>query len=138
MGRIGQSLIMLGQPPYCSLFSVWRVDEGGYMRVGIPVVVCEHARVCTWLCTVQDGTRVLQGKSPHLISSSTSLRPSRLCLFKLDFILQKQSGMDKSFSSPYFDFFFLSFFPSTYFSLYSFLAFFFFYSPLFPSHRAST
>lgn len=47
-------------------------------------------------------------KGPPLISSCNP-PASRLCLSKLDFILQKQSGMNNSFSSPSFCFFCLSF-----------------------------
>lgn len=44
-------------------------------------------------------------KGPYLISSSNP-PASSLCLSKLDFILQRQSGMNNSFSSPSFCFFF--------------------------------
>lgn len=42
MGRIGHSLIMLGQLPHCSLFSVCWADDG----LRVPVRVLARARVC--------------------------------------------------------------------------------------------
>lgn len=107
MGRIGQSLIMPGQPPYCSLFSVCRVDDGRrrvlVRGVGARACVCVHKHA-----PCETGQVYGREKGPHLISSS-NLPASRLCLSKLDFILQKQSGMNNSFSSPSFCFFRLSF-----------------------------
>lgn len=56
MGRIGQSLIMLGQPPYCSLFSVCQADDGLRVCVGVGVYrcvrVCEHKHA---LCKMGQG-----------------------------------------------------------------------------------
>lgn len=107
MGRIGQSLIMPGQPPYCSLFSVCRADDGRrrvlVWGVGACACVCVHKHAP---CEMGQGYG--REKGPHLISSSNP-PASRLCLSKLDFILQKQSGMNNSFSSPSFCFFCLSF-----------------------------
>ncbi len=48
MGRIGQSLIMLGQPPYCSLFSVCRADDG--LRVCWYGCYCVCVRACVCVC----------------------------------------------------------------------------------------
>ena len=67
MGRIGQSLIMPGQPPYCSLFSVWRADERLHVRRHT------YVRVCMQLCTVVRWDKGAAGKkSPYLISSTTT------------------------------------------------------------------
>lgn len=102
MGRIGHSLIMLGQLPHCSLFSVCWADDG--LRVPVRVL----ARVCVCIHE-HEFFKMRQGygleKGPYLISSSNP-PASSLCLSKLDFILQKQSGMNNSFSSPSFCFFF--------------------------------
>lgn len=84
------------------------------------VCVCVHNHA---LCKMGQGYG--REKRPHLISSSSSAAAppaSRLCLSKLDFILQKQSGMNNSFSSPCFCFFVLSFLFLT-FLLHSILAF---------------
>lgn len=108
MGRIGQSLIMPGQPPYCSLFSVCPADDG--RRRVLVWGVLARARVCVHKhVPCEMGQAYGREKGPHLISSSNP-PASRLCLSKLDFILQKQSGMNNSFSSPSFCFF-LSFIP---------------------------
>lgn len=44
MGRIGQSLIMLGQPLYCSLFGVCWAGDG--LRLLVRVLVCTWTRAC--------------------------------------------------------------------------------------------
>lgn len=121
MGRIGQSLIMPGQPPYCSLFSVCRADDG--RRRVLVWGVLARARVCVHKhAPCEMGQGYGREKGPHLISSSNP-PASRLCLSKLDFILQKQSGMNNSFSSPSFCFFSVFHSPSlTLFFLSFFLA----------------
>lgn len=62
---------MAGQPQYCSLFSVCRADG-----------------------TVTDGDPYLSLLNPPLTAAHTHTHS----LPKLDFILQSQSGMNKSFS----------------------------------------
>lgn len=82
---------------------------------------CARARVCVHSRALYEmGQGYSRGKKtpPYLIPHPTS----RLCLSKLDFILQKQSGMNNSFSSPCFCFFFISFLFLA-FLLHSFLAF---------------
>lgn len=75
MGRIGQSLIMLGQPPYCSLFSVWWADDG--LRVwwyGCIVCECACARVCVHSRALYEmGQGYSRGKKtpPYLIPHPT-------------------------------------------------------------------
>lgn len=73
MGRIGQSLIMLGQPPYCSLFSVCQAD-GQTACVLVWVLMCMCMCMCMRVCVcihkhARDGTRVPHGKRtpPYLV-----------------------------------------------------------------------
>lgn len=140
MGRIGQSLIMLGQPPYCSLFSVWWADDGlRVRRHGCIVCVCVHAGVsaCVYVYIAVHCMRWDKGTAGKKDPTLSHPQPpaSRPCLSKLDFILQKQSGMNNSFSSPCFCFFFLSFLFLT-FLLHSFLAFLSFL-PIFASSSST-
>lgn len=86
-----------------------------YMCVGLSAIY-----VCTQSCSVRDGMRVRQGKKLPTLSlppcPPTLPHTSRLFLSKLDFILQEQSGMNKSFSSPLLVLPFLFFIPPPYFS----------------------
>lgn len=69
----------------------------GRVRVWMSVCVCVHNRA---LCKMGQGySRGKKRPPPYLILHPPA---SRLCLSKLDFILQKQSGMNNSFSSPCF------------------------------------
>lgn len=111
MGRIGQSLIMPGQPPYCSLFSVCRADDGRHRVLIWGVLACARVCVCVYISMRRARwDRATAGKKDPTLSHPPTPPASRLCLSKLDFILQKQSGMNNSFSSPSFCFF-LSFIP---------------------------
>lgn len=106
MGRIGHSLIMLGQLWHCSLFSVCWADDG----LRVPVRVLARACVCIHTHEFLRWDKAMAGKRDPTLSPPLPPPPpaSSLCLSKLDFILQKQSGMNNSFSSqPSFCFFHL-------------------------------
>lgn len=63
---------MLGQPPYCSLFSVWWADGGLHVR-GFAWMMC--ACVCTQPCAMRDGTRLWQGKKVPTLSHPPTRHP---------------------------------------------------------------
>lgn len=78
--------------------------------VGVNVCVCVHVYISMHCVRWDKGTAGEKGPPPYLILQPHPYPPaSRLCLSKLDFILQKQSGMNNSFSSPSFCLFVLSF-----------------------------
>lgn len=109
------------------------------VRVYVRACVCVHKHALRKM-----GQGYGREKGPHLISSS-SPPASHLCLSKLDFILQKQSGMNNSFSSPSSCFFIplsyflasvflsISFCLSQYYFLHFFSTPFFFLSSFSPS-----
>lgn len=72
MGRIGQSLIMLGQPPYCSLFGVCWADDG--LRLLVRVLVC----VCISMWCVRWDKAMAGKKDPTLSHPPTPPPPPRL------------------------------------------------------------
>lgn len=70
MGRIRQSLIMPGQRPYCSLFSVCQAD-GGLLSVRL---LCVHLCVCVHkytLCKMGQGNVWGKRTPPYLIHHPT-------------------------------------------------------------------
>lgn len=128
MGRIGQSLIMLGQPPYCSLFSVCRVDDG--LRVCWYGCVCAH--VCVHkhaLCKMGQGYG--REKGPHLISSSTTPPPHVYASPNWILYYRSSQVWTTHFPLPLVAFFFLSFLFFTFLphSLFAFLPWYCFLSP---------
>lgn len=124
MGRIGQSLIMLGQPPYCSLFSVWWVDEEGYMCVGV-AGMCANVHECVHGCAPRKmGQGYCREKVPTLSHPPPPCAPHVYASSNWILYYRSSQVWTSHFPLPILTF---SFFLSLYvlFSLYSFLAFFF-------------
>lgn len=115
MGRIGQSLIMPGQPPYCSLFSVCRADDGRRRVLvwGVGACVYISMRRARW-------DRAMAGKKDPTLSHPptplphVSASPNWILYYRSSQVWTTHFPLPLSafsvFHSPSLTLFFLSFF----------------------------